>query len=111
MNGELIGNSTAKGCFVVLQPEDGSPDEFRALLRQDETSTSLTSTINSLPNSTYKVIVYDLESSILPNMNPAYEINHCLRVSGEGKILFSVDLHVCTPLLQGQCLKMQILCF
>lgn len=106
MNGELIINSTATGFLVVLQPEDGSPDEFRALLRQDETSTSLTSTINSLPTSTYKVIVYDLESDILPNINPAYEIDYPVRVFGEGKIFFSLYLHACTPLLQGQFLKM-----
>ncbi|CAI8035406.1 hypothetical protein GBAR_LOCUS19876 [Geodia barretti] len=68
----FIANTTATGCFIVLQSEDGSPDEFRALLRP-ESETTLVATIDSVPPSTYTMLFYDLEQDGLPNSNVAYE--------------------------------------
>ena len=69
---EFITSTTARGCFMVLESEDGSPDEFRALLRTDS-STTLVTTIDNVPPSTYTPLFYDLEQDGLPNMNLAYE--------------------------------------
>ena len=68
----FIANTTATGCFIVLQSEDGSPDEFRALLRP-ESETTLVATIDNVPPSTYTALFYDLEQDGLPNRNVAYE--------------------------------------
>ena len=69
---EFITSTTAGGYFMVLESEDGSPDEFRALLRTDS-STTLVTTIDNVPPSTYTPLFYDLEQDGLPNMNLAYE--------------------------------------
>ena len=69
MTVQFINNSLALGWFVALQSNDGSPDEFRALQRSgsDMTMTG----IISVPSSTYKVYVYDLEQDGHINEMPA----------------------------------------
>ena len=84
MTGKLMNNSMAMGCFVVLLPEDGAPDVFRALLRPDDSSLLLSSTINNIPSSTYTVLVYDLEQELLPGHDPAYELANTVNISGKG---------------------------
>ena len=78
----FITNTTATGCFIVLQSEDGSPDEFRALLRP-ESETTLEATIDNIPPSTYTALFYDKEQDGLPNSNVAYEGNQ-VTVAGAG---------------------------
>ena len=65
----FISNSLAIGCFVVLQSDSGSPDEFRVLLRSGSDLT-LTDMI-SVPPSTYTLYVYDLEEDGHVNREPA----------------------------------------
>ena len=55
----FIRNSLAMGCIVVLQPDDGSPDEFR-VLQLSGSDLTLTDKI-SVPPSVYTAYVYDLE--------------------------------------------------
>ena len=76
----FITNTTATGCFIALQSEDGSPDEFRALLRP-ESETTLVATIDNVPPSTYTALFYDLEQDGLPNSNVAYVGN---QITGAG---------------------------
>ena len=68
MTGRFISNSHAPGCFVVLQCSDGSPDEFRVLLRNNS---DLIMTNMSVPPSTYKMNVHDLEEDGHINKMPA----------------------------------------
>ena len=69
MTGILISNTPAQGCLVVFQCEDGSPDEFRVLLRSGSDLT-VTDMI-SVPPSTYTLYVYDLEGDGHVNREPA----------------------------------------
>ena len=88
MIGEFIKNTTAKGCFIVLQCDYGSPDLFRALLLPDTFSTFVESIITNIPPSTYHMLVYDLEEDGLPNSIPAVEQNNNkIDVEGEGECL------------------------
>ena len=65
----FIHNSFAMGCFVVLQSDNGSPDEFRVLLRSG--SDLLVTDMISVPPSTYTLYVYDLEEDGHINEMPA----------------------------------------
>ncbi|CAI8047490.1 hypothetical protein GBAR_LOCUS26247, partial [Geodia barretti] len=80
----FIANTTATGCFTVLQSEDGSPDEFRALSRP-ESETTLVATIDNVPPSTYTALFYDLEQDGLPNSNVAY-VGSQITVAGAGNV-------------------------
>jgi hypothetical protein len=86
LTGEFIENTTAQGCFVVLQCEYRNPDVFRALLLPDDFSTSVQSTIHDVISSTYNMLVYDLEEDGLPNSHPAVEQNTTVTVARNGPI-------------------------
>ncbi|CAI8043109.1 hypothetical protein GBAR_LOCUS23920 [Geodia barretti] len=86
LNGEFIKDTTALGCFVVLQCEYGNPDVFIALLLPDDSSTYVQSTIHDILSSTYHMFVYDLEEDGLPNSHPAVEQNTTVTVVGNGPI-------------------------
>ena len=72
ITGNFITNSSAKGLFLVLHSDDGSPDKFRTLLRGDREE-SLSNSI-TVPPSTYSVLVYDVEENGLPNSIPVFVI-------------------------------------
>lgn len=74
MRVEFIINSDAIGCFVVLQPHDGSDDIFKALFRNN-----LHFHVIRLPPSAYMVYVYDLESDGHINEMPAYFLNNIMK--------------------------------
>ena len=84
VTGEFIANTTAKGCFIVLQSEEGSPDVFRALLLPDNPSTTVNSTINNVPPSKYTLFVYDLEEDALPNESQAYRDQNNIVIVEDG---------------------------
>ena len=67
VDGEFIEDTTAEGCFIVLQCEEESPDVFIALPLPDDAGTNVSITISSIPSSTYTMLVYDLEQDGLPN--------------------------------------------
>jgi hypothetical protein len=69
VNGTLIGNSPAKGCFVVIQCNFSTQITFIALKRNG-TNQNLSMAI-SMPASNYTVYVHDLEKDGLPNIHPA----------------------------------------
>ena len=95
LNGEFIENTTAQGCFVVLECEYRNPDVFRALLLPDDSSTSVQSTIHNILSSTYNMLVYDLEEDGRPNSHPAVEQNTTVNVTGSGEcLLISVHLAI-----------------
>ena len=69
VRGELMSDSRAAGCLVVLQGPPTSPDIFRALQRTQSGDT--VSTTIPLPPSNYTVYGCDLEENGLPNTMPA----------------------------------------
>ena len=85
MTGELIGNSPAMGCFVVVQCDERNSDHYRALSRSgDEGTVSATINVPSMNEIPYTVTVYDLEENGLPNRMPAVEVVGII-VSPHGK--------------------------
>ena len=83
---EFLKNTTARGCFVVLQSgNESTADVFRALLRPGLNTTLLTSSISDTPSSTYRAFFYDLEEDGLPNRSPAYEPNNVITANGNGE--------------------------
>ena len=86
LTAEFIKHSTARGCFIVLQPEDGSPDVFRAVLKS-KSSTVLTTTIIEIPSSTYNVLIFELQQDGLPNQRLAYEDSKVFDVAWNGESL------------------------
>ena len=77
---EYIENTTAKGCFIVLQNSSVSPDMYVAVPRSH-------TSIENIPASMYSAFVYDLEQGGMPNTSPAYEQTNST-VSGKGKKKF-----------------------
>ncbi|CAI8038558.1 hypothetical protein GBAR_LOCUS21502 [Geodia barretti] len=86
LTGEFIKDTTAQGCFVVLQCEYGNPDVFRVVLLPDDSSTSVESTIHDILSSTYNMLVYDLEEDELRSRHPAVEQSTNVTVMGNGPI-------------------------
>ena len=83
---EFINSTAAKGCFVVLQDRLQSLDVFRAVpLPELSSSTTLTTTIDNILPSVYKVFVYDLEWDGVPSRSPAHEPSDNIAVFGEAK--------------------------
>ena len=104
ITGHFVRNSPAKGLFLALHSDNGSPDEFRALLR-DGQEESLIKNI-ALPPSSYCVTVYDLEESVLPNPNPAIILGCQLTVNtstGKYTIIIILCMHVCWQCISLHC--------
>ena len=78
---EYIENTTAKGCFIVLQNSPVSHDMFVAV-PQSQTS------IENIPASMYSAFVYDLEQEGTPNTSPAYGQTNYIAVGGKSKKIF-----------------------
>ena len=88
VNGTLIGNSYAKGCFVVIQCNVTTEMTFIALKRNG-TNQNLSMAI-SMPSSNYTVYVHDLEKDGLPNIHPANLVPSSVKITdGEEKCKFS----------------------
>ena len=87
VNGELIGNSSAKGCFVAIQCNFTTEITFIALKRNGENQT-LSMEI-PMPASNYTVYVHDLEKDGLPNIHPANLVPSNVEImDGEEKCKF-----------------------
>ena len=69
MTGGFISNSSAMGCFLVLQCDNGSPDEFRVLLRNF--LESIVDAEVDAPSSIYIMYMFDVEMNGDINPNPA----------------------------------------
>ena len=87
VNGELIGNSSAKGCFVAIQCNFSTQITFIALKRNGE-NLRLSMEI-PMPVSNYTVYVHDLEKDGLPNIHPANLVPSSVEIThGEEKCKF-----------------------
>ena len=84
MTVHFISISLAMGCFVVLQSDDGSPDEFRVFLRSD--SELIMTEMISVPPFTYTLYVYDLEEDGHLNEIPAILSEDKIQVISECKL-------------------------
>ena len=80
---QFIHNSQNLGCIVVLQPNDGSPDEFR-VLQLSGSDLTLTDKI-SVPPSVYTAYVYDLEQN--GYINISVHIHRQLNIA-EGMLMY-----------------------
>ena len=67
VTGELMTDSRARGCFIVLEGNSDTADIFQVLPQKEQ---SVSGTI-SAPPSTYSVYGYDIEENALPNSTPA----------------------------------------
>ena len=67
VTGELITDSRARGCFIVLQGNSSTADIFQVLQRNGQ---RVSGTI-SAPPATYTVYGYDIEKNALPNSTAA----------------------------------------
>ena len=82
MTAEYIDNTTARGCFLVLPPEDGSPDVFRTVNNVEHGVI-----VSGVPPGTYNTaLVYDLEENGLPNEKLAY------RHRGDAMVVRGMDI-------------------
>ena len=96
VDGEFIENTTAEGCFIVLQCEEESPDVFIALPLPDDAGTNVSSTIDNIPPSTYTMLVYDLEQDGLPNTHPAQTPSNTVTVDdGKSNIILLMLKYAC----------------
>lgn len=68
---QFINNSRAMGCFIVLQSNDNSGDEFKVLFRKG-LQVTVTDIIKVRSSKTYAVYAYDLEKNGHINKMPAY---------------------------------------
>ncbi|CAI8038995.1 hypothetical protein GBAR_LOCUS21703, partial [Geodia barretti] len=94
MTGHFITNTKAKGCFIVLQPEDGSPDVFRILPRIGN-SVIVSGIIRYIQPSTYRTFIHDVEHDGYPNESPAIITNNTVTVALEdGYILTNASLRL-----------------
>ena len=69
VTGDFITDSFAKGCFIVLQSNETTADEYQAIPRNGLKQT-LSETIE-VPSSTYTLYAYDIESDGFPQIIPA----------------------------------------
>ena len=90
VDGKFIEDTTAEGCFIVLQSEERAPDVFIALPLPDDARTTPSSTIDSIPPSTYTMLVYDLEQDGLPNTHLAFKNESNTVTVDDGKSFNSV---------------------
>ena len=102
VDGEFIENTTAEGCFIVLQCEEESLDVFIALPLPDDGGTNVSSTIDSIPPSTYTMLVYDLEQDGLPNTHLAFKNESNIVTVDDGKSFNSVVIFQFHIPLQAQ---------
>lgn len=77
----FINGSSALGSFIVMQSENDKSDHYQPLYRNKE------SDVISLPpvDTTYTVLVYDLEENGLPSAMPAIEIDEKVNVTSSQK--------------------------
>ena len=80
VTGKFIKNTRARGCFIVFQSDNGSPDVFRSLLRPNS-SITVADYIRSVPPSTYQMFVHDMEHDGCPNESPALISKDILKVT------------------------------
>ena len=88
----LVSGSSSLGCFIVVQSNKTS-DYYRALLRGDGDRVS---DVIPLPpvETSYTVIVYDLQQNGLPSRIPAIIITEVVQVNGSGTYLRVCILHI-----------------
>ena len=94
VDGEFIEDTTAEGCFIVLQSEERAPDVFIALPLPDNAGATLSSTIDNIPPSTYTMLVYDLEQDGLPNTHLAFKDESNAVTVDDGKGFNSVVIYI-----------------
>ena len=83
---EFVEESSALGCFVVLEDHFSTEDTFFVLKRNAMDSTILSQNI-SVSASTYTVYFYDFEDNALPNTHPAVSTFQVVSVNGSSKFI------------------------
>ena len=80
---EFIEESSALGCFVVLEDHFNTNITF-VVLKQNAMDSTISQNI-SVSASTYTVYFYDLEDNALPNTHPAVSTLQVVSVNGSSK--------------------------
>ena len=81
---EFIEESSALGCFVVLEDHFVTEDTF-VVLKQIAMDSTISQNI-SVSASTYTVYFYDLEENALPNTHPAVSNFQVVMINGSSKL-------------------------
>ena len=84
---EFIDESSALGCFVVLEDHFGTEDTF-VVLKRNAMDSAISQNI-SVSASTFTVYFYDLEDNALPNTHPAVSTLQVVSVNGSSKFTVS----------------------
>ena len=88
----LTTGSSSLGCFILVQGNETTPDKYRAVLRDGDTVSAV---IPLTPMDTsYVIIVYDLQQKGLPKTRPAV-IDKVPRFSNSG-----ICVHVCCIIIE-----------
>lgn len=69
----FINESSAVGCFIVVQSAQNRPDQYRRLTRNGTIASDVISV--PLDGTGCTVLVYDLKQNGLPSKMPAIEVN------------------------------------
>lgn len=69
----FINESSAVGCFTVVQSAQNRPDQYRMLTRNGTIASDIISV--PLDGTGYTVLVYDIEQNGLPSTMPAIKVN------------------------------------
>ena len=80
---QFINDSYARGCLLVAHDAIANEDSFFVLKRHGSNQTMFETVVVSAGN--YKVYVYDLEDTLLPNSHPANIAPQVLKVNGSCK--------------------------
>ena len=94
---EFIEESSALGCFVVLEDHFGTGDIF-VVLKRNAMDSTISQNI-SVSASTYTVYFYDLEDNALPNTHPALSTLQFVSVNGSSKFTVSGLAYSLLPIL------------
>ena len=81
---DFIEESSALGCFVVLEYHFSTEDTFVVLKRNATDSISQNISVSA---SDYTVYIYDLEDNALPNTHPAVSTHQVVSVNGSSKFI------------------------
>ena len=74
VTGEFITDSSAAGCFIVLQGNENTADTYRAIPRNGAKTIYV-------PSGTYTVYAYDIEDDGLPYTLPANTPDNGLNIT------------------------------
>ena len=101
--GRFITDSLVKGCFIVLQCNESTPDKYRAIPR-NMSEENVFETIH-VPSSNYTVYAYDIEGNNgLPYEMPAnVPENEQIMITSGCELKITCSCHYVSSLMRNPC--------